>query len=166
MWNKKTELSFKMQRRCTCKGYLLSSLATCQTTTELLSRNQYVCTNRCYQPNYTTKGRLEKELQMSCAERAVNRPKVCGTYWRGVGHSFLAWHNAVLKSCSSRCWRTWNLFQKCLHGFQRPNWQIVTWQCECAGIMEWNGLCRQDRQHWRLGLQNRRQNWIVDKEQK
>ena len=38
MLNKKTELSFKMQRRCTCKGYLLSSLATCQTTTELLSR--------------------------------------------------------------------------------------------------------------------------------
>jgi len=52
------------------------------------------CTNRCYQLNYTTKGKLEKgvELQISCAECVVNRPKVCRTYWRGVGQTkYFSW---------------------------------------------------------------------------
>ena len=33
--------------------------------------------------------KLEKgvELQISCAECVVNRPKVCRTYWRGVGQT-------------------------------------------------------------------------------
>ena len=51
-------------------------------------------TNRCYQLNYTTKGKLEKgvELQISCAECVVNRPKVCRTYWRGVAQTkFISW---------------------------------------------------------------------------
>ena len=37
--DKKTELFFKMKRRCTCKGYLLSGLSRSQTTTEWLLRN-------------------------------------------------------------------------------------------------------------------------------
>ena len=69
--------------------------------------DQYACANRSYQPNYTTKGKLEKELQMSCAECVVNRPNVCGTYWRGVGHSLRLsiWRDTTqfLKSCSLRC---------------------------------------------------------------
>ena len=60
--------------------------------------NQYAC---------TTKGKLEKELQMPCAECIVNRPKVCRTYWWGVGHSLRLsiWRDITqfLKSCSLRC---------------------------------------------------------------
>ena len=33
---------FKMQRSCTCKGYLLASLARCETTTELLRRTSMI----------------------------------------------------------------------------------------------------------------------------
>ena len=57
------------------------------------------CTNRCYQLNYTTKGKLEKgvELQISCAECVVNRPKVCRTYWRGVGQTkYISWGTTPL----------------------------------------------------------------------
>ena len=52
-------------------------------------------------------------------------PELCLTYRRRVGHSLrLSISRGItqlLKSCSLRCWRTWNLFQKCLHGIQRPN---------------------------------------------
>ena len=38
------------------------------------------------------------ELQMSCAECVVNRPKVCRTYWRVVRHSDLVSREAQRSS--------------------------------------------------------------------
>ena len=91
MLNKKTELSFKMQRRCTCKGYLLSSLATCQTTTELLSRTSMlvptdVIPTKLYHQRKTGKGTSNVMCRM-CGKSPESVRHVlagCGTLISGV----------------------------------------------------------------------------------
>ena len=49
---------------------------------------QLMLPTKLYHQRKTGKGSsFEKELQMSCTECVVNRPKVCRTYRWGVGHS-------------------------------------------------------------------------------
>ena len=127
------------------------------------------CTNRCYELNYTTKGKLEKgvELQISCAECMVNRPKVCRTYWRVWDRLSLSREaqRSSYKSCSWRCWRTCNLFQKCFHGIQRLNPN----RCMRMGVRKHYGMYRFMQTaliiiRWRLTEST--PDRVVDKEQK
>ena len=66
-------------------------------------------TKLCHRTKTGKGSSFEKELQISCAECVVNRPKVCRTYRLGVGHSLRLSISQgltqLLKSCSLRCWR-------------------------------------------------------------